>query len=277
MMTITNYQKAYEFLKDAFGTKQEKNPQFSLRAWSKQLGMASHAPLNLMLAGKRPIPKKYLPQFIKSLDLKPREGLYLETLIEFNQAKSIVEKEMYFSRLKELAPSEPVNLVEMETFKYLGDPLHCIILDMTDLKDFSTDPKWIQDRLQMKVSLKQIDEVLNRLLTLGLVKEFKGKMIKTHQHITNRPDVADFGSQQYHKNVSQLAIDLISEQPVLEREFNGYSLNIKKNKIPEAKLLIRAFVKDFIQQIEDPSTTGEETYQLNVQFFGLTKNKKETL
>jgi uncharacterized protein (TIGR02147 family) len=233
--------------------------------------MSTHAPLNLMLSGKRPIPKKYLPSFIKSLDLNAREGLYLETLIEFNQAKSMVEKDMYHARLKELAPSEPVNLVEMETFKFFGDPLHCIILDMTDLKDFSADPKWIQTRLQFKASLKQIEDTIARLICLKLLKDVNGRLTKTHKHITNRPDVADLGSQQYHKNVSQLAIDLISEQDVSLREFNGYSMNIKKNKISEAKLQIRAFVKDFIQKIEEPSTAGEETYQLNVQFFGVTK------
>lgn len=271
MMTITNFQHAHEFLRSALETKQTKNSKFSLRSWAKQMGMSSHAPLNLMLSGKRPIPKKYLPSFIKSLGLDAREGLYLETLIEFNQAKSMEEKDMYHARLQELAPQKAVNLIEMETFKYFGDPLHCIILDMTDLADFSIDPKWIQSRLRVRALIRQIEEVTERLIKLGLLKEVNGRYTKTHQHITNRPDVADLGSQQYHKNVSQMAIDLISEQPVTVREFNGYSLNIKKDKIPEAKLLIRDFIKNFIERIEEPSSAGEETYQLNVQFFGLTK------
>ncbi len=52
---------------------------------------------------------------------------------------------------------------------------------------------------------------------------------------------------------------------------NGYAINLKKSDLPKAKKLIREFVQDFARKIEATQKTGDETYQLNVQFFGLTK------
>ena len=60
-----------------------------------------------------------------------------------------------------------------------------------------------------------------------------------------------------------------------KREFNRYSMSIIKAKVPLAKALIRDFSKKFMHEVEAASSTGEETYQLNVQFFPVTKSKGE--
>jgi len=37
-----------------------------------------------------------------------------------------------------------------------------------------------------------------------------------------------------------------------------------------AKKIIREFIKNFIENVESKPKEGDETYQLNVQFFGVT-------
>jgi uncharacterized protein (TIGR02147 family) len=271
MLKITHYKNAHEYLRDSWLEKRKKNSRFSLRAWSKQIGMSSHAPLNLMINGKRGISKKHIPALIRSLDLSPRDGLYLESLIDFNQSRSVAEKELYHSRLRELMPREDIQLFEMDSFRFIGNPLHCQILDMSDLKDFKSDPAWIKSRLFQKVSVQEIQEVIDRLLNLGLFrKNSAGNLQKTHRHLSNRPDVADLGSQEYHRSISKLASEMVGIQEVSVRQFDGYSMSIKRESIPRAKQLIYEFAKRFMQEIEVTQKDGEETYQLNLQFFPLT-------
>lgn len=273
VLKITNYQNAHDFLRDSWEEKRKKNPSFSLRSWAKQLGMASHAPLNLMLNGKRTISKKHIPALIQSLGLASREGLYLETLIEYNQSKTAAEKQMYFSRLRDLAPTEPLQAEEIESFKFLGDPIHCLILEMTQLRDFRPDPKWIQSRLRMSSTSKQIEEAIERLLNLGLLqKDSKRGYKKTHRFLSSRPDIADLGSQAYHRAVSALAAELVSEIPITDREYNGYTTCIRRESLPRAKKLLREFVQKFLKEVEIAPGEGEDTYQLNLQFFPVTQN-----
>jgi uncharacterized protein (TIGR02147 family) len=272
MLEIYRYSQASQFVRDAWAAKKKKNKSFSLRAWSRQLGFVNNAPLSLMLAGKRSIPKKYIPKLIASLDLSPDEGLFFETLVEMEKSKDLRQKSFYQERLKALSPMSPIEWHEIETFKYIENPLHTILLEMSELKDFRPDASWIQKRLQTNVSIAEINEVIERLLSLGLLeKEKSGHLKKGQKNLSSRLDISDQGVQEYHQNISRIAAEQIKLQDVLEREFNGYSINIRKSDIPEAKKLIRKFINNFAQRLEAAPGTGEETYQLNVQFFGLTK------
>tara|TARA_B100001971_G_scaffold215195_1_gene260237 strand:+ start:61887 stop:62297 length:411 start_codon:yes stop_codon:yes gene_type:complete len=93
-MNIYTYTEPEIYLKDMLYMKKRKNPQFSLRAWARLLGMKTHTPLQLMLASKRPIPKKYIPLFGKSLTLSLDEIEYLELMIDHQRAKNPKAKEL---------------------------------------------------------------------------------------------------------------------------------------------------------------------------------------
>ena len=245
-----------------------------MRAWSKYLGFSNNAPLSLMLSGKRPIPKKYIPAFAKSFKLSKKETNYLETLINYESQKDPTAKRFYLEKLKNISPNNSISSVEVETFKYFGNPICMTILEMSDLQDFQLDEKWILKRLNFKSTQSEIKDCIEVLKNLNLyTTDENGEFKKTYQHITNKTDIADKGSQNYHKNVSLLASEAILKEAINDREFNGYAFNIQKSKIPKAKELIRDFVKNFITEIEAQPNEGDETYQFNVQLFQLTKNK----
>lgn len=272
MLSIYNYSCPSTYLKDRWEEKKTKNPSFSMRAWARSLGFTSNSPLSLMLNGKRPIPQKYIPKFIDSLDLSPQEGMYLETLVCYSREKTIEGKDFYLRRLRGLSPAGEVQMNEVETFKYLGNPLCTIIFEMIDLSNFKSDLKWIQSRLATKKTLEEIKSAIDTLFRLDLLtKDINGEFIKTNRNITNRADIADIGSQTYHQNVSELAKEAVVSQPVLNREFNGFSFNMKVEEMNKAKLAIREFINSFAAQFEAESGCGEETYQFNTQFFKLTQ------
>lgn len=104
-MNIYAYGRPEIYLKDKLQEKKGKNPQFSLRAWARLLGMKTHTPLQLMLASKRPIPKKYIPLFGKSLELSASELEYLEVMIDLQRAKKNEDKEHFFQKMQKLRAS----------------------------------------------------------------------------------------------------------------------------------------------------------------------------
>jgi len=103
-LPIYYYQCPHQFLRDAWLAKKSANSSFSMRSWAKTLGFANNSPLSLMLKGSRPIPKKYIPAFTKSLSLSAKEPLFLETLIDYSREKDIEMKEYYRDRLDTFSP-----------------------------------------------------------------------------------------------------------------------------------------------------------------------------
>jgi len=271
--SIYRYTEPHTFLKDAWAAKKAKNPAFSMRSWSKKLGFGNNSPLSLMLAGKRPIPKKYIPAFAEELDLDPRESQYLDALVDFGNARNPKERQYYLERLQTISPEQPMQVLELEHFKFLGDPIHTCILEMIDLKGFRNDPAWIKEHLKFPVTLDRVEGALDRLVALGLVRETADRRLeKCQRHLSTRRDVVDKGVQDYHQHVSLLASEMVQSQPLGTREFNAYAINIHKDSLPAAKQLMREFVDRFIREIEAKPGEGQETYQLNLQFFGLAES-----
>ena len=265
-----------KLLSEKFNEKKLRNPSFSIRSWASQMGLSSHGGLQQILAGKRTVPKKYIPGIIKTLSLNTGEAMYFETLIDFEKAKNPEEKEIYYKRLNHLRPNKrEVQVLEIENFKYFQNPLHSIIRTMIERSDFENNPEWIKKKLRIKTTKREVEEVLERLIRLDLISEEKGKLKKTHKHIKNKIDVPSKAVEEYHQKMSLLASQEINKQDINQREYNSFCLNIPKGKIKGAKKKIRNFVDDFIGEFEAPNKKSNETYQLNVQLFSLIKNNGE--
>jgi len=272
MLDIYKYTEFHTFLTDAWKEKRSRNRAFSMSAWARQLGLENSSPLSLAFKGKRALPKKYLPQIIRTLNLDTNQGHYLEALLDLWSARTPEQKLLYINRLRDLAPGEAFQAQVVDEFKYLSNPIHGAIIEMTDLKEFVNDPQWIQRRLGFPVSLSEVSETLARLQQLKLLKmDDSGRLVKTHKHLSTEQDVADLGTQNYHRAISELAAQAVSEQNINQREFDSYSFNLKKEKMAKAKTMMRQFINDFLKECEAQPGEGDETFQLSLQLFQISK------
>lgn len=272
MLEIYEYENALNFLQDACRQRKVKNPKFSVRTWAKDLGFKGNASLSLILQGKRKIPRKHAHTISRSLNLGIKESLYFESLIELQNAKNPEDKNFFLERLNKLSPKRrKLQMQEIENFRFLSDPLHFEILELTELRGFRPDAKWIQSRLILTTSLRTIEDAVARLDGLGLLKRTKNLWQKTHTHLTSRSDFTDAGIQEYHRKVSQKAQETLSQTAVLEREFNGYCFNVSTTKLLLIKNRIREFLNQMIHEFEAPAGQGDRLYQLNLQFFPLSR------
>ncbi len=271
-ISVYQYANANQFLKDAWAFKKKKNPAFSLRSWAKQMGLKEHTPLHLMLNGKRTVAKKYLPVFVKSLNLNPKEGLFLENLIELGRSKNPFQKEFYLDRLNDLSPKHKIKVCELENFKYLSDPVHMLLRELVDTPGFSEDERWLQKKIRVQTNAPQIRDTLNRLIEMGLLfRDENGKLKKKDGHVSSTKDIENRAIKDYHEKSLDYAKKAIHGQSVEERELNSYLLNINRKNIPLAKQMIRDFIQRFIAKMESSAGSDVETYQLSNQFIALTR------
>lgn len=271
MINIFNYLDPAEYLKDSHKELKTLKPSFSIRAWARQLGMKSHAPLHDVLNKRRMVPKKLIPKLCKSLQLEGRHKDYFEALVEFQRSKSYEEKEFYKQKLDKLSPSKQREISDLEAYKYITDPHHIIISELTQLKHFQPTAGWVKQHLRFSKNLKEIEDIYNRLKKLEIIEEKNNKVIKTTEHIYTKDEIKSEAIQQYHKICADLAKEQISKQDLSEREFNSIAFNIKKESLPKIKEAMREFVNRLIDEHEAKAHQGDETYQLNMHLFSLSK------
>jgi uncharacterized protein (TIGR02147 family) len=258
-VSVFQYLNVVEFLEAEWLAKRSRFPMFSLRAWSKRLGMNAHTPLQQMLKGTRKIPKRYVPALASSLNLGVREYRYFEALVDLSRAKSETERMACLKKLRILNPKQTWATREILDFSEIRDPLLIQILEITCLKSFVSDPQWIKQRLVQKVSVNTIRRSISVLKKLGLLVEGPRGLKKVHDSVLSRIDVVDDAVQEYHRRAAHLGADLLPLQSVLSREFNSISLNVNLANLSAARQSIRDFIKQFMADFD--ADTGDETCQ----------------
>lgn len=271
MISIYEYLDATDFINDKFNELKASRPAFSLRAWSKHLGMKSHGPLHAILKKQRNIPKKLVPGLIKTLKLTKQEGQFLESLVDFQRAKTGDEKEFYKEKLNQLAPRPLREINDLEAYKIITDPFHILLAEMTQLKSFDDNPAWIKSHLRPNLNMRDIEVMMERLRKIGVVEKKGSRYIKPVEHIYTKLEIESTVIQEYHKTCSKLAMEEISKQSVDAREFNAIAFNIQKKDLPQIKEKLREFINSLVDEFESSPGKGDETYQLNMNLFSLTK------
>lgn len=268
MGNIYQFNCITDFLKITLQEKQKRNPSYSMRSWAQTLGMKSHGPLQQALAGKRSLPMKYVPTLSKDLSLNNEESLYLETLIQIKNSKTDIEKSHYMKLLKERRPKGVKTSSQyLNNLTFFNNPLHGILRSLIDRDDFIYDLGWIQNKLNFKTTQQEIKTCIENLIDMNLVEVIEDTLVNKVSMVRNKEDIPSHAVREYHKIMSQKAINLIDTQNLQSREFNSFTININPEKLPEIKKKIREFVQETMDEFE--SHVNSHTYQLNLQLFEL--------
>jgi len=270
--TIFTYHDPIEFLNASIQSIQKKNPSFSLRAFSKQLGMSHVAMLSMVLNRKRKLlpnlSSKISYQFKTLKKFNEDEARYFDMLVLFHNATTIDEKNFYEGILSNLKPDKNFSTLELDKINIISEWYHTAILEMTYLKNFSSDPNDICKKLGDNVSVEQVRTAIERLLRLGLLeKNKKGILKKSNTYLATPSGIPNKGLKKFHTELLTKAIKAIENQTVDERDITSYTMTIDTKKIPEAKKMITLFRRKLAAFLETPN--GDSVYQLNIQLFDL--------
>lgn len=266
-LSVYRYQSAIEFLKDSISEKKRVHSDFSLRKFSKQIEFGSHAYLIMILKGRRQLTLKQVPALAQGFDLTAEERIYFQTLVQLEQAKSEEEKDLIRLWLNDLNPKKEYRILEAEHYHLIADWVHMAILTLAKIEGAQITAENVHRLIGAKLTVPVIRTAIERLLDLGLLKEENGKHIPTFHCVRTKDDVSNKGAREYHRQVSKLAAEAVTEQDPSIREFQAFSLTVPKDKIPLAKDMIRKFRHQMVQIME--SEPGYEVYQCNLQFFKL--------
>jgi uncharacterized protein (TIGR02147 family) len=241
MHSPENYRR---LLRQRLGELTEKNPSFSLRAFAKRIGIsASH--LSRVMNGKKALSLETAVQISRELGLDLTEDLGAEGS----------------------SATKPLNL---DVFKVIADWYHFPLLELIKTKGFRSNEQWIAKRLGLSLALAQA--ALDRLESLELIERANGEIKATGENfLTTSNDIPSGAIRKHHEQMLEKGAEALNDDPK-SREFQGLNLNFNPEDLPEAKEAIREFYKKFNKKFSRDS--GKEVYQLNLQFFKLTRETK---
>lgn len=266
-ISVFEYKNYRDYLRAFAEHKKCNDAHWSYGAWARMLGVQSTTAITMVINGQRHPGEKLIQKLVDYFNFEPNESAYFQNLVHLaknddqSHLKSILKKELI-----SIAKRKPLKAMDYKKFEFISNWYFLAIRQLTRLKCFKATPGAIKKALRFEIPEEQVQQALDTMKYLGMVTLNKeGEASASDGVISTGNDIARDAIKIYHQQNLEMASSALTSFKVKEREFTSLTLPIKKSNIPKAKELIRRFIDEFDEIIEDES--GDSVYQLNLQFF----------
>lgn len=273
-MNIFSYTDFRVLLKDHYESQKAKNPVFSYRLFSRLAGLKGPGYLKMVIDGKRGLTPPTILKFVKAMHLSPREGIFFENLVLYNQAQTEREKDLYFDRLLDLMPHTDITRLEKDQFEYVTNKNLVTIREMTALPDFKGEADWIAARLNPPTTPQEARQALEILGRLGLLKkDSRGRLKHSGKTVRTPPDIVSLEIMNYHRTILAQAKDAILRVPKVKREITSMTIPLSLKTVEKIKKILRKTQEEIAHVVNKGDRDFNEIFQINFQMFPVTEKR----
>jgi uncharacterized protein (TIGR02147 family) len=181
---ILKYNDYKKILKNELSKRCNLNPQYSLRAFSKDLGIGA-ARMSEVLSGKQGLSVSSAEKIATKLGLSAFEKDYFITLIESVHSRSQAKRDLARFNLLRFGANNDLKLKE-DNWELISNWYHSAIIELTKVRGFKNNYSWIAEKLA--ISKEEVEEACERLIRLNILKEEKGKLKVTGEWLVFSPN-----------------------------------------------------------------------------------------
>lgn len=260
---LKKYEDYRGFLRDYAVLRREKNPRWSYSLWARRLGFRSKSPLLMVVNGHRKASDELVDKLVGYFRFSKTEESFFRILVKNSNPAKPVHVHELLNKTQNLG-----NVAEVQN-PLLTTWLACVVKEAASLLGNETQ-ETLSSQVLEKHSSETITEVLSALVSTGLLLPHPTDPTKLR--LTAQAPSLKWTPEAVKKlhfdclDASRTAFEKLSPE---ERSFRVSFLKIKKDRLPEASMLLKRFQRDFTDHFEDVS--GDEVFQLNLQLFPVTR------
>jgi uncharacterized protein (TIGR02147 family) len=269
MIDIFSYTDYRRFLKEACEEIRTTKPFFSYRYIAQKAGLKSVGFISWVIKGKRNMSASLTHKIGIILKLGKREAEYFDLLVSQNQAKTIEERQYYLNRLMAFR-STRTTIVERDRDQYYSQWYYSAIRELVSLIEIS-DEKQIAQLLKPPISRAEARDALLLLERLGMIRKTKnGAYERIDAALISGPGVDPAIIHGFQIATMRLAESALHDFPKEERDISTVTLSCNSRDLNRVRERIRE-MRDEITEIACVSENADSVFQLNTQFFPLTR------
>ena len=140
--------------------------------------------------------------------LKEREAQYFEFLVQFNQAKDMEEKNHYFLQLSQFRGSKAKILGENQ-YKFFSSWYYPVIWNYFAINQSQSNPVEIAKKIHPTITSNQVEEAIQLLLSLKLIKKMANGYAVTAAHVATEPEFKGFLAKHYNLQLIEMAANML--------------------------------------------------------------------
>ena len=267
VFAYTDYRR---YLREYYAWAKAHQRGFSHRAFMAKTGMSGPNYFKRVMEGAHNLTGNSIPKFASALGLSEPEAEYFRSLVYFNQAETLEDKDKYFGILMELKSPHSQYLLEKAQYDYYRDWYNIAIREMLSFFKYDGNAAEMGKRLAPPVPPKQVKQAIALLEGLGLVAQGEDGVYRaTAKFILTDPDVQSLLIPKFHQAMTRMAGEAITRFPKEERYFSSSTVSLSEATYRDIIELIRATRKEVLRKVGEDAEP-DRVYHLNMQLFPLT-------
>ncbi len=259
--------------------RMNKNPHYSLRAFSRDLGLdPSH--LSAILKGKKGIDPSRASQMANVLKLNGAEAKIFELAIERDFARNSKARKNAQEKIKTtvLPSTQKIQTLSIDQYQQVSE-WYC-----TAILEYLRRPRANQTisvlAKTFSITPHQVSETLKRLERLELIERKNSRYRVVAGRITSTQGIPSEALRSFHSQMLSKAEQALHFQSLDQRHIRSTTLLIQKERVPEVKAYLAGVWEELVKRFAD-NDAGDSVYHMGFQVFELGKieinsmNKKE--
>lgn len=260
---------SYELmLKEEYLRRKAKNPGYSTRSFSRDLGI-SQPYLHQLFHRKRNLSDQKALELVDRLKWGKSQKKLFVLLVRYASCQDPEAKALMAEEIRQL-PKKNAEFFDLKAdeFSLIADWYCYALLELTTVESFESSEDWISKRLG--ISLAETQSAIARLQRLRLLENKQNKLRKLKSSY-KFGDVPSAALKRHHTQSMELAKVALHLQDFDTRDFSSVTFAMDPKQIQQAKTMVAQFRRNLMTLMEE-SSEKKAVYKMSVQLFRLDKD-----
>jgi len=267
---MVRYDDFRALLKDRYQDLKNRDPKFSHRYFCHKAGYGSSSAFSDVLSGRRKLGKAAALRLAKALHLSRDEEEYFLDLVDFNQAGTLEEKNLYYAKLLALKGAH-LDVLSPEKYEYFSKWYHAAIRELLYFHPCKGDFRELGRRLSPPVPAAQVKKAVLLMERLGLLaKDGQGRYRQTSKLVSTHDAAGSLLVENFQAATMQLAREALDRHAPAVRDISTVTATLSEGSLERVKAAIKA-LRQTVLSLAEQDESVDRVYQLNIQLFPLSR------
>jgi uncharacterized protein (TIGR02147 family) len=227
-----------------------------------------------ILQGEKNLSYNSVPQFATLLNLNKKETEYFKALVLFGKTKSNSEITEYFEKLLHLSETNNPSIIA-DKYEFYKKWYYSAVREVIGFLPFKGDYKALGETILPTITPGEAKKSIKLLERLELIaKNPDGVYVPTERFITTGEKWKSIAIRHFQEETIQLAKEALDTIPKEMRDISTLTLSISNQGFEEIKEILKETRRQ-IFEIAEKEQNVSGVYQLNLQFFPISKKRSE--
>jgi uncharacterized protein (TIGR02147 family) len=273
MADLFAHQNYREYLREYYNEQKTGKRSFSYRSFSEKAGIAAPSFLFHVIEGKRNLTKTTVMKISQALGHNRDEAEFFENMVFFNQAQTIAEKTLYYSRLIEIRKPIDIAIIPKDRYEYFTHWYHSVIREVVIFFNFKDDYDRLGAFLVPPIKGGEAKKSIALLERLGFIeRDAQGLYHQSQNLISVKVGSADaFIVEKFQMEMLNVALKAYDAVAVPDRMTSSTTFSISPETFELFKLRLRE-MQHQLMEMARLDTNPSEAYQLTLNLFPVSRS-----